>query len=91
MRRKARGKKEGDPRLFPLPFSSSHCLLTLAWNRLSYGEVGWLENLKNASDRAKKIIHNLKLSVAAKVCNTSYCDLYQLQSLEFYLSGLIKS
>lgn len=52
---------------------------------------GGLENLKNASDRAKRIIHNLELSVAAKVCNTSYCDLYELQSLEFYLSGLIKS
>jgi len=37
---------------------------------------GGLENLKNASDRAKKIIHNLKLSVAAKVCNTSYCDYF---------------
>ena len=28
------------PPVSPL-FSSSHCLLTLAWNRLSYGEVGW--------------------------------------------------
>ena len=36
---------------------------------------GGLENLKNASDRAKKIIHNLKLSVAAKVCNTSCISL----------------
>ena len=33
-------KRREIPACSPL-FSSSHCLLTLAWNRLSYGEVGW--------------------------------------------------